>query len=399
MPNEFSLLVVSDLHASSNDEHSDVTHVLVSTENDPRENAVTGLKAFLADEQIKADLVVCPGDLCHQADRDALRYAWRELDEIKKIVGAQEVVATAGNHDMNSRLHLVNDARGELLDLMPRFPIADEQLSDRYWARNVVVRRGDGWRMVVLNSCAYHGFADEHEHGRISESTLRHIEDLLAEDPEPINFVLCHHHPEPATEFQLDNLEHMRGGDQLVALLERPDRTRWMVIHGHRHWPALGYVGSKTSAPVRLAAGSVGMHLYKQAATRVRNQIYRLSFEPATTAVLGVPLAGTFEAWDWISGDGWNPATNRSGLPARGGFGWRRDGHEVAADLRMAVEAGEVARRLDWNGLLKWQRRLKYLSPLDLDDFVAALDPKSGIQPEAGVVTGAYGEILEVTFR
>jgi hypothetical protein len=172
-----------------------------------------------------------------------------------------------------------------------------------------------------------------------------------------------------------------------------------MVIHGHRHWPALGYVGSKTSAPVRLAAGSVGMHLYKQAATRVRNQAYRLHFDPDASSALGVPLAGTFEAWDWVSGDGWVPATDRSGLPARGGFGWRRDGSEVAADLRAAIQAEAVSKRLEWGDLVRWQPRLKYLSPQDLEDFVAALDPESGVTPDAGVVRGPAGEIIEVTFR
>ena len=119
MTDAFSMLVLSDLHASSDDARQGDTHVLVSTENDPRENAIAGLKAFLSRNGITADVVVCPGDLCHQADRDALRYAWRELDAIKTILGAAEVIATAGNHDMDSRFHHANDARGELLDLTP----------------------------------------------------------------------------------------------------------------------------------------------------------------------------------------------------------------------------------------------------------------------------------------
>jgi predicted phosphodiesterase len=387
-----TMAVISDIHAVADPANAHDSHVQLATRGDPSTNPLTALKGLVATTDLKADVLLMPGDVCNKADADALRYAWSEIEVLAGELGVAQLIATAGNHDMDSRANAGYDARGAMLELTPLFPVADETLADQYWARNITVVSDSDWRVVVLNSSAYHGYGEEWRHGRIADSTLRRLEAFAAADNKPVNVLLCHHHPQPWTHLALGDRSQMEGGDQLVELLDRADDLHWVMVHGHKHFPALGYLGASTSGPVRFSAGSVGAVLYPQLSTAVANQFYMLEFDPDQAQTLGLAVAGRFRAWDWVAGSGWLPAGPRSGLPAEGGFGYRRDGRALAAEFAaLAIRKG--ARTLRWGEVVTELPQFAYVTPGDLSMFEAAIVGQHG----GSVVPTAQGTILEVS--
>ena len=101
-----------------------------------------GLKKLISNESLRADLLICGGDLGDNAQPDGIRYAWQAVNEIGALLKASQIVATVGNHDMDSR-QLFNkyDPREALQSLSPPFPLPDTALNDLYWSQHFAVLR------------------------------------------------------------------------------------------------------------------------------------------------------------------------------------------------------------------------------------------------------------------
>lgn len=183
----------------------------------------------------------------------------------------------------------------------------------------------------------------------------------------------------------------MLEGDLLIDLLDRRPE-RWLLVNGHKHHPALGYVGTGSSGPVHLAAGSIGADLLGDSGTAVRNQMHVVDFH-VDAAALGLVLAGEVQCFDWEPGYGWTAPGPRSGLPARPAFGYRRDGQELAVWLWHEARA-RGQRTWTWADIIDLDIRCGYLTPRDRDEFF------KGVRRVGGGVQAAsdHDVFLEVTF-
>ena len=99
------------------------------------------------------DLILCPGDLADKADPDALSDVWRRLNDLSKQLDAS-LVATVGNHDMDSRGAFDVDPKAQLVSLEPPFPTGESKGRSNYWTYDLATVVSDRWRIVTLNSCA-----------------------------------------------------------------------------------------------------------------------------------------------------------------------------------------------------------------------------------------------------
>jgi hypothetical protein len=362
--NYLRLAIVSDLHAYAIvDKNPKPSHFRVTdAEGEPGENPMAGLSQLISREVMRADLVLCPGDLGHQAQQVAIQYAWSALRKLKGHLGADQLIATAGNHDLDSR-YLVNqyDALEFLKHLSPPFPFDDEALNDKFWSRHFVILEGESYRIVVLNSSAYHGVGGkEIEHGRIADITLAKLrEALAATTPKPVNVLLCHHHPQQHMEVDLGAYDVMENGQLLLDILGTGKLGRWLVVHGHKHHPKLAYASGGGSSPIVFSAGSLCASLYDKLQTVARNQFHRISIALDKIQTLG--LVGIVESWDWASGEGWAPAGATSGLPAVCGFGFRVD-PLLMADRIAAAVTGDFA---EWSAIRHAMPEVDYLVPQD----------------------------------
>lgn len=394
--------MVSDVHAIDDAAGAQGnSHVRTSEAADLSRNPLAALEALVDAEGLEADLLLCPGDLCDKADPGGLRWAWQALGALAGKLGA-EILATTGNHDVDSRLaHKKVDTYGELLDLRPHFPVPDEHLANEFFARGVTVREAPKARVVLLDSCFLHRERKRRQlnRGFLTQRVLDRVAEIAATPPahvDAVNVLVCHHQPLRWTETSGSHGE-MRGGERLVRILERSPSRGWVLVHGHCHTPTLDYLGQTSGGPVRFAAGSVGVALPANVLTSayspnpkwsgdtyLRNQFYLLEIG-APGSVSGLDMPGRFRAWDWL--DGWTPATHESMIPGNGGFGFRASGLDLASWI-----ASMGSRDLTWRDLLREEPRLDHLAPCDMNTLVMTLR-----RGRHGVLQDDNGRIAEVS--
>jgi hypothetical protein len=370
-PRRISIAVASDIHASAALTHKDQTYATTAARDSSQFNALAALRDLVErDDTVRADYLLCPGDLTNRIDVPGMRYAWESLTEIAELLAARRVIATTGNHDVIRGEDLPADADERawvqaLRELDPPFPDPGGDGSDMFFAVDFTVIREPLVQVVVLNSCARHGAKGEYTHGSISDKTRYDIEAILGDTSRPLNIVLCHHHPIRWRHLAPNDTSEMTGGDQLLAMLEgRPDASEWLVLHGHRHVPALGYHGESTSGPVRFSAGSLAVNLHAEARGHARNQFYIFDFDLDELDRLELQGGGRFRAWDFNFGVGMAPASDGSDLPSHGGFGFRRTRHELAKLAYGARPDG--LRKVTWAQLVAAEPGWEYVAPSDI---------------------------------
>lgn len=368
------IAVASDVHAydpSDPPPSSPPSHLCTSDPPDqPSRHPIAGLKRLISETKLRADLLVCPGDLTDKANTAALSYVWGELNNIKDLLGASRIIATAGNHDVDSR-HVYNDfdAKGALQALLPPFPGLSELECDRYWARNFVLIDDNAWRLIVLNSSAYHGGGrhpdQESQRGRVSSRTVSAIENTLRNSPKrELNILVCHHHLYRDNAISAADYSEMEGADLLLQLLGSGDFGQWVVIHGHKHHPKLQYGLGGMTSPVIFGAGSLCASLYAALAARARNQFYIVELDAPAAKEYGLDVAGMIKAWDWIPNVGWKAAGAQSGLPHVSGFGYRSTVATISS--KIASLFNSAAPYLRWSELVSSLPEIQYLLHTDI---------------------------------
>jgi predicted MPP superfamily phosphohydrolase len=375
MAKEFSLFVVSDLHAfSARDRFRGLEPSALKVANgkgllEDEKNPAASLIQLVRRDVIRADYLVCCGDLTDKADPNGLVAAWNFLQELKRALGARDVIATIGNHDVCSRMPIrsgFSHPFDNLKDLEPSFPFATEQNFNRFWARNHVLQTTRRARFLVLNTCATHGYADEYLHGRVSEWTLKQLRKALkSSKASRFNICVCHHHPHKHEELLLGDYDEIKHGQLLLEALE--EHGSWLILHGHKHHPKLIYAQGGMRSPVVFSVGSLSASMTGTLQGKIRNQCYRVVLSKGDKG--NEPLCGHFRAWTWALGDDWSLRPNYNPLPCEGGFGCR----DQAPLLTKAVKYVRKKTLVDWNELLAHLPSIRHLVPADFENFLSSL--------------------------
>ncbi|MBW2740354.1 MAG: metallophosphoesterase, partial [Deltaproteobacteria bacterium] len=141
---KFSFAVISDLHAydPAKLEYKDnppsyfTINESASTPNHP----ISDLFELIDKIELEADFLLCAGDIGHQAHPNHIVSAWETIQKVGKKLKCRKIIATSGNHDIDSRYNHNNfDAKGLLLSLNPPFPLSADDENNKYWARNYTI--------------------------------------------------------------------------------------------------------------------------------------------------------------------------------------------------------------------------------------------------------------------
>src|SRR5688572_24864887 len=110
--------VVSDLHAFTAPPSTGQPSYFCTTDldSDDMRHPIRSLKTLIrTDPVLSADVLLCAGDLGNQAEKSGIDAAWRSVHEIGKELKASRIIATVGNHDIDSRYQGSEfDAKGYL---------------------------------------------------------------------------------------------------------------------------------------------------------------------------------------------------------------------------------------------------------------------------------------------
>jgi hypothetical protein len=379
------VLLISDLHAfvsptgaankpASHPSYLDMNNI----SHDTYTNPMVGLQKLIAEKSLKADIIICGGDMGDKACPAGIQYVWSSVQALKSGLGASLAIGTVGNHDVDSRyVYDEHDPFKTLKGLIPRFPGLDDIQCDSFWSNGFAIVEFQQVRIVILNSCARHGAGrvqeHEYERGFFDRLTLHLLRDALAKTPTAsLNILLCHHHPIRFDAIPGDDYSEMLGGDLLVHELGITGVRPWIIFHGHRHYPRIIYGQGGSSSPVIFSAGSLSARLYPELASRARNQVYLVEFQTEVCQRENLDLAASAQSWDWIPHLGWQKAGPQSGLPAAFGFGRRVC---IAADSKLIYDVlyrgkGRYFTRSELFEELPW---IPYVLPSDLCNLLETL--------------------------
>ncbi len=379
----FRVLICSDFHAyDSNAARSSPEQPpsIYNISGPDTECPVRKFVRFLSANSIKADLLICPGDLADKACPNGLSAAWKALQQIKEEIEASQLAVTAGNHDLDSRYaYNDHDAKGMLQSLDPPFPIDNESQFNEYWARHIFFLDGDDWRVCVLNSSAYHGSQEEHKYGRISKSTLSYLKRRLAEIPaKTINLLVCHHPPHDQTENQQGSGDRIHFGDDLLELLGSGHHGQWIVIYGHKHYPKLEYARGGDAAPILISSASLTALPYLKYGPNGTNQFHVLEFTRESIERFGVVFRMFSYQWSLADGE-WKPASYDRGLPRETGIGYHINIDVGAARIALLLRCEN---ELSWEHVLDELNEFRFVSIETLRPILIALKNNHGIVAE-----------------
>jgi predicted phosphodiesterase len=386
-----NILITSDLHAYSPPAKGGEPSLLVAQhENVSGKPDIIGeIAETIRSEGLDVDWILCCGDIADKADPKAQDFAWRRLSDLKTSVNAKLLLATVGNHDVDSRLrHSDFDPKGALQRLQPSFPGVDEQTCDRFWSRNFHLWEEGNVRLVNLNSAAFHGFYSdektdvskiEYLHGRVSDFTIDAIVKVIrGGKPFPLNILLTHHHMYRNDWIYDQDTSEMEHGGRLIDALTRATRSRWLVIHGHQHYPEIFYGSSGVHQPVIFSAGSLSATLSSSMSSQATNQFYLITLETDLSKMHGWGPCGVVRAWNWTAQRRWERSPSNHNIPFESGFGCQEPPSQLANAIANVV-GNSKAPYLDMETVYSAVPQFRFLIKDALDEVVRLL-PSLGIK-------------------
>lgn len=399
-PPALRLLVLSDLHAHTAAlDGGGATSLSFHGSAEAVDRLFGGIRDALDEIAVQhVDAVICPGDLTDKADETALTQVWARLCALADSLGAK-LIATAGNHDHDSRADGGFDPMTYLKQLDPPFPVREEHESLRYFARNFARIDTADHTFISVNSGALGGYqgpdGDEYRHGRVQPADMKQLSRSLQETPPRRTRVLViHHHPVQLPAVDLNEHSRIKDAELLLDLLGADGS--WLIIHGHKHRPWIQYAPGGGGSPVLFSAGSFSAPLDGVLAQSTKNQFYLLDLITDSEAVeLDLGTAGRFRAWSHspMAPKAWVPSGSTDGLPAAGGFGWRADPWRLASRVRDHVIG--AGKDVDFEGLIDWEPRLPFLSPDDLAKLARHL---AFLDAEMCARFDAEGQLLRIEY-
>jgi predicted phosphodiesterase len=359
--NKITIAILSDLHpTTSAAEHK--SHLQMDVEELEIFHPVMSIRKLAENNNLKVDVVVCPGDFGNQSDPQSIKYGWQSLHKIKDYLGASTVIISPGNHDHDSRgVHVEFDPKYFLQSLEPKFPFSEHKKNTHFWAWHWAESYQNNCRFIVLNTSAYHGIKEEYCHGRVAPRTIEMIANHVNNKHSAINILVCHHHPVKNEDITGD-YESMINGELLLSKLDQSNSGPWIIIHGHKHFPKIFYSQGTSDSPVIFSAASFSAYLHQEISARVGNQFHIMEIDIDKTNVEG-HCHGEFRTWDWSSGIGWIPAPDEKGLPHKGGFGHRASSTKIASELAKLLVNQNLVHSEE---IYRYYPDLKFVSPLDL---------------------------------
>ena len=357
MEESLSLAIISDLHCkhSSFDKNGGVRNTYLYSDmiRDPIcKHPIAALLKLIDTEEIKSDILICPGDIAERMDIQGLITGWSLLEEVHAMLQSDRLIATLGNHDVDSRnLYDPNLPFKCVKSLKSNYPMENPNEQTEFWAENFCIIEGPNYRVIVINSVHNHTDIEKAKETLVTDKMLQEIKARLdhIDETKDFNIAVCHHHPIQHANVDYKDSDVLDKGDLLLDLLEEYDFQ--LFIHGHKHDPRLRYYNS---LPI-LCSGSFSSWM-NLSDTGAQNVFHIVELKPKESE-------GSITSFVYSPKKGWRLDLN-SYFPSHTGFGFRGNVEKLADDCA-AWFLSKRRRLMFTDALFKAVPELNHLIPTD----------------------------------
>jgi 3',5'-cyclic AMP phosphodiesterase CpdA len=313
------LAVMSDLHCHGSSDFDGRSESLLQADS-PRipagRHPVQALVQLVRGNHLRADALLCPGDLTHKSSNIGLHSGLAYVREIAAELHAPLIFVATGNHDVNSRTPGVDPFRN-LKTLHSDFPFSESEAVNRYWSEGFhVAPLSTDVSLAVINTSYHHYSEPESRHGTFPLSQIdaldRHLRSTSAARAHLI--ALLHHHPVLHSVAGFESDDVIPTGDRLLKCLAQHGCN--LVIHGHKHYSRLKRELIDGSHLLVFASGSFSAQL-NQIGTHTANLFHIITVDD-----LAPVATGHLNSWEYNYSTGWHRTSfDGSGLPHVSNFG------------------------------------------------------------------------------
>lgn len=306
--NEYlKVAILSDLHCHEFKDVGRESFLFAGLARSPANNHPTAaLLETIKNEDLQCDVVAIPGDITNKVDRTGFEYGWNTIKEVSAAIKSNLIIATVGNHDIDSRKAHSSDPFSLAKDMFPDFPCGELAYNQSYWAHgfSIIDRTHD--RFIIVNSAKDHHDFESAVKGTFCAASMERLEEALKKLPgNKPSILVLHHHPILHTIANMGNKDILDNGDALLSLVIKYGCK--FVIHGHRHVPRLvRHTGGSGERINIFGAGSFSKIL-NEIGSVARNLFHVVYLDKNSGYE-----CGWINTWEFGLGRGWTRATHHS---------------------------------------------------------------------------------------
>lgn len=384
-----SLVIISDLHVGDVARSLDLSRPDAAT--DKPDGFIDEFARYVKAAAVSPDLLLIPGDITNRAHPVEFQVAARAIERLANALGLTfpaDVVVVPGNHDVNWKsISQFPDDTTAYSTRSRYFPLRfDDWPFNRMMASNsrhlceapyfAVYSRKD-WLVVAFNSSSHDGPAsspDKEHFGLAPDASLDALEDelrSLGPRGQETRVFLVHHHVVPRDERARDKRDPslLVNSSDLLDLLGRYSFD--LVIHGHKHLPALSTHVTSTNVPLTVfGAGSFSATINPVNAGPIQNYFHALEVDgrhPTDGTV-----QGRVRSWAYVIPEGWREGASVLGIDHVHPYGCHLSPtalvSRVQAVLSHQIRPGHEF--VEWRDVMTEISDLDYLGPPALRDLI-----------------------------
>jgi UDP-2,3-diacylglucosamine pyrophosphatase LpxH len=367
MNNTLSIAIASDLHCTLTTQTS-ISYLLSDLPKKPiNKHPVESIKKVIKEEGITADLLLCPGDIADKVSKQGMISGWQFLQDIKLALNNASLVATLGNHDVDSRNQHNSGPFEFIKNLVDFKPTEDEVANDSYWRNHFCILHKHNYILLIINSCFSHTNETLAKASQISPAMLEKIDEELHRftGTDLVKIAMCHHHPihHSNTSLEYKDSDFIDQSDKLLSILERHKFN--LVIHGHKHEPRLV---NFNSLPI-FACGSFSS-MANLLDIGCENTFHYITIDTNSKK-------GTIKTWIYKPFTGWSQK-HGSYFPCLTGFGFQSNMENLANECHTwFLKQGKDS--VSYTDLLKKFPDISYMIPSDQTSFNKLITDKYGL--------------------
>jgi predicted phosphodiesterase len=370
---KLKIAIFSDFHCHNKALNNNLqeSYLLTDVDLDTYQDPYKSLEVLVqSNNDIKADLLILPGDFTNKCDLEGLKHGWVISKKIGKLLSVNTIIPNVGNHDVDSR-KLKSQNPFELIQSFSNdFPFEDKELNEFFWKNGYIIIEGDTYRIVNINSVHSHLDDVSATKGLVSQVAINEIEDALkSSNGNKVNIAICHHNPIEHSHYGTGSKDFMHNGDELIAVLDNLNFD--LIIHGHKHDPRIRYAQGGANSPTIFSSGSFSA--FKNLLLQGANNTFHIITFECNEDQIG---RGVIDTWFFVPTKGWKQNVRNMYFEPKIGFGIVVDIKALSLKIyNWFIEQKENI--INWDQFIKVFEEIQFMIPSDISKLKNELKNKN----------------------